>query len=381
METEEVGTATTDDGLSVETTGETSEEMKANFASEPKPLDGSEDPKAEKKTRSEAAAELGKAGGEATAKARAEKDDLEVDAEGKPVEVEPEKTEPEAKEATAKAEPEPEKTEPEKGDELGADPRTSAQARVKQATKKLAEERDRNDALEARMDAMEAGQAPQRAEVAQAPEKPVRAQFVAGVDGDGEFIEALTDFKTEEKIQRLQVESEKQAKVEHAKAVAIRRADTFNERLEVERASDPEILTRVDQKILDTTPSSLLHPDQQQGPPNDILQAVFDSKHPAALMVYLTEHSEELDQIVGLSDTFSIFRAVAELDLRLTSESVKPASIPKEPSEPPVSSAKPPVKPVSGSAQHSEEEVSEDDDLDTHIRIYDAKDERARRGR
>jgi hypothetical protein len=64
-------TQVTHDDMQVESNSESAEEMKENFGAEERPKDSEPEPTEEEKA-SEAAAELGKRGGEASAKKRAE---------------------------------------------------------------------------------------------------------------------------------------------------------------------------------------------------------------------------------------------------------------------------------------------------------------------
>ena len=362
-------TEVTDDGMSVTSNSETEEEMKENFASEEKPLDG--DPKeAEKKKRSKAAAELGKAGGEASAKARAEAAESTEDEELVEVGAEEEEA-PEAKED----ESEEDETEAAAPPEKKGNPRHDARARVMEATRQLKEERERREALEARLAAIEAKEAPVKAPPVN--EKPTPEAFPTYE----EYVEALTEWKAEEILKkRERASAEEAAKQRHVDMVQSK-VGLFNERLAEARQSDPELLERIDPDLLGLQPTFLLPPGTRPGPENDIAQAILESEHTSALLLHLSAHPEEMVRLSGLPDSFAVARAMGVLEAKVTGEVPAPRPGLKPTPAPTYSQAKPPVRPVNGSPQYSEEEVTDDMDLDTHIRILNTRDARARRGR
>ncbi len=352
------------DDFVVSSNTESEKQMRENFESEAKSPDGKdEDPKeAEKKKRSEAAAELGKAGGEATAKARAEADK----------DKEPDKAVPKVE-----AKPKEEKAdEPDKDKE--GDPRLSARARVMEATRKAADEKRAREKLEARLAKLEAEREPSKREAKPAPigdEKPTPDKY----ETYEEYVEALSDYKVEQRVKKLTAEAEVRQQAETHTQGIVKRVETFNERLTKAEKDDPGLLGKVDPRLLELTPTFLLPPNQGPTAASDIAQAVLESEQSPVLLLHLSEHPDEMQRLLRLPDSYAVARAIGALEARLSDGAPKAEE--KKEKEEPVSQARPPVKPVSGSPQVGDDEPGEDASLDDHIRIYNARDAKARRGR
>jgi hypothetical protein len=356
----------THDGLTVVSNSETAEEMKGNLEAEPKPLDGEpEDPKeAEKKRVSKAASELGKKGGEAAAKARAEKDDLA------------EEPEPEAKEET-------------KEEEKPGNPRKDARARVMEATRQAAEARKAREAAEARAEALEARLARLEAATKAAeggagkePQKAVTGEQRSqggngkptpdGFDTYEEYVEALADWRIEQRVAKMTREAEIQNEAgRHADRIG-KTVQAFNERVMKAAEVDADLMRRVSPEMLELKPTFTLPPGTPARPENDIAQAIVESEHPEALLVHFSEHSEDYERLLRLPDTYQVVRAIGALEARLE-KGQQPGNVIAEA----VSKAKPPVKPISGSAQYNDD-LSDDIDFDEYVRLANARDRRRR---
>lgn len=359
---EQSGGETVHDDMQVLSNNESAKDMKENFATEEAPKDKTpEDAEAEKRT--EAAKELGKAGGKAAAEKRAEKE-LEATETG----------EDEPEEVVAA----PEETPAEAEEELKhrGQPKFDPKAKVQQATQRLAEERRRNEALEERLARLEAPKA-----APEAPAQPTEAlrprkELYAS---DEDYIEALVDWKADHKIREIRTQDQEQAKQQAAVNSVVTRIDGFNERVAVAAQADPEMLDKVDPGLLGMTPSFLLPPDQVPTADSDIAQGIIESEHSAKLLVHLSDHPEELQKLRHLNDTNAVVRAIGRLEAKV-SAAPKPAPAPA-PKPAPVSAAAPPVKPIDGSPQYAEETADEDTPFDEYVRIANARDQRARRGK
>lgn len=350
------------DGFQISTNEGTAKDIQANLDSEPKPLDGDEEDaardreKAEKKKRSEAAAELGKAGGKAAAEAR----------ETKP---EPKETEQPKEEPKAEVKPE--------GEDKPPSPRHDARARIQQLARERAEERSRNRELEERLARLEAGQprlAPAAAK-AEAPgdDRPKPDQF----ENYEEYVEALTEHKMEQRIKRLSAEASEYQKQQAQVNQIAERVDGFLQKV----SKTPDVIERVDPRLAAFEPSFTLPPGTPMGPSNVIADEIISSEIAPELLMYLTEHEDEVRRILSLPDARSISRAMAQLEFRLK-PSPGVAHTSQTGSVETVSFAKPPVRPLSTtSAPTSDEELSEDADFDTYARVMNARDARRRRGR
>jgi hypothetical protein len=256
-------------------------------------------------------------------------------------------------------------------------PKFDPRARVQEATRKLAEERDRNRALEERLARLERAQgvSGEPAVPEPAPEKPVPQGFATYE----EYVEALTDWKTDEKIKVLTEKAQKRAAIDEQAASAVEKVTRFNERITEATQADPQLLERVDPEILEMRPTFLLPPNVPPQADNDIAQALFVSKHSPALMMHLSQNPSELRELRSLPDTAAVMLAMGALEARVTGQPT-PAPGPT-PVPAPVSQAKPPVRPIAPSPPRAEEDVDDDTPLDEHIRIMNARENRARRGR
>jgi len=355
------------DGFSISSNESSAKDIKANLESEPAPLDGTPEEAEEskekeaKKKRSEAASELGKAGGKAAAEARKAQDDLDDEEEA-----------PEAKEPEKKAVEAPEdEEEPSKGN-----PRRDAKARIQQLARERAEERSKRVALEARLEALEAAKAPPKPEPTPEPGKPQPDQY----ETYEQYVEALTDHKMEERIRKMAKEAQDRQRVDaHTKSV-IERVDGFNERIK----GEPELMERVDPRLLDLQPTFTLPPGKTPGPQNDLAEEIVSSPMAPRLLMYLTENEGEVRRILALPNSREITRAIAHLEAKLEEG---PAPIPPHTSQEgsvkqfTFSKAAPPVTPIKGSPSVTEDDADDDTPFDKHYAIMQAREGKLRRGR
>lgn len=306
------------------------------------------EPEPEKEPLSKAASELGKAGGKAAAEARKEK------AEAKPAEKpddKPAAKEPETPE-TKEAKPE-EKAEPKPKAKDDDDPRLSSKARIAELARERAEERAARQAAEQELARLRAErQAPKEAPAAPEPGgRPKRETFAT----EDEYIEAVADWKAEQRIQ--------QARREDAtNRVREERSSKFRERI----AKDPDFVSNVDPRLLEMVPAHMLEPGAPLGPENVIAEALVTSERAVELFHYLTDHPEEMVRLIRLPNGFEIGRAVGQLEDRLASKAA-PKDAP-EPEPEVASSAPPPMRPVAASSVTPEPDVTGDLDFDSFAR-------------
>jgi hypothetical protein len=186
----------------------------------------------------------------------------------------------------------------------------------------------------------------------------------------------------------LKAETQRETQLQQATREFMGKVETFNDRLEAAAAKNPDLYDKINPDLVGMTPTDMLPPfnrnvpisasNHPPGPDNDIAQSIVESENPLELMVYLSENPDELTKLQRMPSARAIALRMGTLSARLEREST-PAPKAVVPSEP--SKAKPPVTPVSGSAQHTEEDVTDDMSLEEHIRIMNARDMRARRAR
>ena len=295
--------------------------------------------------------------------------------EAKPSAQEPEpEEEPIEEDDSEAAEEEPEEEAPEPEEEpKRANARLDARARVMKAANRVAEERELRLAAEARLAELEA-QVKGTAPAAPTDEKPTPEQYQTYE----EYIDAFTDWKTDRRIAQFQEKSRRDASAEQQTRTMMGRVEAFRDRIAAATEADPESLERVDPEIQGLRPTFMLAPNERPGPENDIAQAVFESEYSMELMLHLSAHPEEMVRLAGLPDSFAVARAMGALEAKVTA-APRPRLGPAPEREAPASRAKPPVKPLSGSAQHAEEDVSDDMDFDDHMRVMTARDRKAAR--
>jgi general stress protein YciG len=290
--------------------------------------------------------EIGKKGGEASAKARAEQAKA---AEAKP--------EPEAKEPEAKPEGED-------ADKPG-NPRHDARARVMQATREAAEQRKRAEAAEARLAALEAGRAPEQpkpAAEAGAPAQPGGRPVADQYETYEDFVEALTDWKADQREAKKQAEATQRAQVEQHTQALTSTMDGFLGRLAKAREATPDLETRIDPRLTALVPAFTLPPGQEPGPLNVLGQELIESEHSVELMLYLSEHEEEVVALLKSPSPAALARGVGRLEAKLAGQPE-----PEAPRERPVSKAPAPLRPVTPSSV-PDSDVTGDMDFDTYMR-------------
>ncbi len=375
MSVESGGTAqVTSDDFTVSSNTETADEMRENLASEPKPLDGEEeDPKeAAARERKEAAAKLGKAGGEAAAKAREKADKAKPGKEAAASETKPE---PEAKPEEGKGK------EPAAEEDKPGHPRHDAQARIQELARLRADERRRNDELAARLERLEQDRERlargepitprEQSQPQEAPGKPKSEDY----DDWHEYVAALVDWTADQKLKAHQEQAQRQERAQaHARGV-VQRLDAFYGRLRQAGEADPQVLERsIDPRLTEMQPSFMVEPGKPLGPENCLKDEILASERPAEMMIYLSEHPDEVVKLLKSPDARSLTRAFAALESQLSGTSAAPEPRPKAQE---VSKAPPPVRPVQASA-HVGEDLDDDTDLDTWIAVQNARERKGR---
>ena len=341
-------------GFEVESNSSSGADLKAALTSderEPRVLvdEGKPVPEdAEDKAKlAQAAADLGKKGGTAAAAKRA------ADAKAKPEE----KAEgEEASQTDGKA----------KDDEkpLGK-PRDDPRARMLEATRKeaeakkaLASERAERQALaneirEIRSALTKREPGESRQSQAEAERKPASTGKPAPEQYDDyeQYLDARDNWNRKEwaaENTRRQSEAEYQQRV-------MGQVGSFTQSLASAAKSDPEFNGKVAQEVMDLQPTMTLDPNQMPDASNWVAdELVFSAENAPALMLYLSEHLDDLQRIAALSSPRAVTREVAKLAARLEAAPAGSSSKP-EPSK-----AKPPVRPVTGSPHIAEETAYRD---------------------
>lgn len=313
---------------------------------------------------SKAGSELGKLGGKAAAEKRAaEKSDLKVE-QSEPDENTEAEEAPEPKQAKPETEAEPE----EKPEEKKPNPRHDPKARMLEATRKeaeakraLAAEREAKQALESRLAALEQRLSPPPAET-----KPQA--------WDGQSKPKLEDFVREADTYEAGLEAYQEARDTWRDGESKRKYEAEA----VEKALDSQVgkfreaasahMGRYSEAVLSLKTEFQLAPNETASGSNWLAnELVFSPGSAPALMLYLSEHDDELQRIAALPNPRAVSREMAKLETRLEAASAGTNSSRSDD----VSRAAPPVKPVAGKPYVTEsDEYRPGMSLDEYARIW-----------
>lgn len=318
-----------------------------------------EEPVKEEPDLSKAASELGKKGGEAAAKKRAE-ERKSLKAQGLTEETDLEQGV--ATEKTPKDEP-PAKEDEGEPEKLG-NPRHDPKARMLEATRKEAEAKRERDAAKAERDATKAEADALRRErdalkaqseakppvKVEAPNKPLRANFPS----DEDYVEAIADWKAEEKVKAYRTETEQAARVKEFTGTIdgiLAHHKSFGE--EHEKA-DPGWRSKMTDDVKDLLhkPIFFQDPGAQLTADNFIADEIYMSgdKWPL-LAIHLSENPEELKRIRDLRSAQDV-----QVEMRILTRTLKSAAPQATAPKSEVSKALPPVRPVTGAPHNIAEE-------------------------
>lgn len=345
---------------------------------------------------SQAASELGKRGGEAAAKARkeaakeaaraaeVESDDDEAQKAGA-VEETADETEDEAEAAKRKADEEISAADPKKRKELASERIREATKRAAEAAREAKQLREENERLRRESRPQERPEAQDRPQERQA--EPVKGKPKAeDFESYEDFVEALTEFKADEKISRVEQERAQRAAQEARTRQAREKWGSFRERVSGVPKTDPshkakftEFMEGIHPDVADLEPTSeLLERDSRArpGPANVVADYLFSSEKAPSLMLHLSENPDVFQRLATLqAPPQMILLEMAKLEASLggaTSGTSSP--------RPEVSKAKPPVRPVTGSPHTADSVPDPDssDNFDEHFRYMNAKEGRRR---
>ena len=342
------------DGYAVSSNTESSEEIKQNLT---EPKDGAEeDPEQE---ASEAAKKLGARGGKAAAEKRA------AEAKTKP-EADDDEEEPAAKE-----------------EKLGK-PRHDPKARMLEATRKEADAKRRAQAAEERAERLEREvaeikrtlrpatpeQPRQAAPQADDDEEPQEDQF----DSYKDYVRAAARYEYRQERKQEQARAQREAMAHGAASAVVEARKAARERITAYEAQNPGFWDRVSDDVKSLDPTHSLRGDARPDASNFLADEIITSGNGPALMVHLSDHPEDFQRISALSSRRDVAIAIAKLEARLEAATAGTSS------PAPVSKAKPPVRPVTGSPVTADDDLPSDDEpYEVWKRKADAMDAKRRR--
>jgi hypothetical protein len=272
-------------------------------------------------------------------------------------------------------------------------PRHSLQARIDKA---VAQQREAERRAEAAERALQQYAQPRPAAPRQAEEpsytrpKPTEDEIGSRYENYPQFIEDLADWKLEQRDAAQAERHYQQQLAERHEAHAI----TFAERIAQAEETNPKWWSQISPTIAGLLPSSAFtvreakaiaaaaregHPEAR----SIIAQArmadqIFTSEAATELMAYFSTHESEFQRLSTLPPD-RLNREMGKLEVQLS----RPAAASSGPApRRSISQAPPPIKPVGTSASASGvDPLSDDLDVDEHIRVMNARDKKTGRFR
>lgn len=349
-----LATATSDDGYSVSSTYETTEQLAETLKPEAKPAkDGDPQPEEKDDDLSEAASKLGKKGGETTAAKRAAEAKEQPDAD--------------------KAGDAPAATDAEKSKK--GNPRHDPTARVAEATRLAAEAKRERDAIKAERDRLaaelEAARSGKPAEQPKAPPKPVdpNAPKLDDFEKYEDYVEAVADYRADQRLRQYQ-QHQQQREAFTARAITIDKAvKEYVGRIEEAKKADPSFVDRTAPILSRLQPSFLKEPSAPLEPIHVIADEVLRSAQSAALLAHFADNPDALSVLESLQTIPDI-----QAEVRFLAKSVGSAAAPQATaSKPEISKARPPVRPVTGAPVNAGGPDPENSSFDEWIEHQNAR--------
>jgi hypothetical protein len=310
----------------------------------------------EKARLAKAAAELGKAGGKAAAEKRAAAKDDEAD------------------EAKRKVDEEITAAEPADKKKLASDRVQEATRAAAAAKREAAAEKASREQTERRLAELEKRSAPP--EQPKAPAADDGKPKVGDFEDHADFVEALASWKAEkifaEQYEKRRKEAAARYQETHAVQTIGSAVDKHLERVAAVKKGDPSykenyyaFMDRQSPEVQSLKPSFQLAQGEPYGPLNAIADELIKSEMPRELMEHLSANPDEIQRLAALPNPQAIIRAVGRLEARLEG-----APRGTSPSEPEVSKANPPVRPVTGSPHIAEDGGLRARNLDEYSRTW-----------
>lgn len=264
---------------------------------------------------------------------------------------------------------EPKPAEEKKADHRGK-PKYDPTARVMQATRQAAEAKKERDEIQRRFDEAQSELEKLRggkqvAEPAKAaPEGKPKADDFETYE---EYTEALTDWKIEQRET-----AREQAKMDEAFAKTVKeRVNSFQERIASHLQANPDFWDKVSPDVVSLRPLSTMAPNEPKGALNALAEHFITSEHGPALMMYFTDHPDEIQRFSALHPiTFGVELGKIEVGLGAAST----ATVPKSQA----SKARPPVRPVTGSPTTDPDEIDDDAPFEQFVKHRNAEERAAR---
>lgn len=255
-------------------------------------------------------------------------------------------------------------------------PRHDPEARIRQAleqkyaAERRAAELERRLAESAQPKTEAPAKAPEWQRFRTHPDAPREQDF----SDYGDYIAAMGLFVADQRINEREQAS--RAQVTRAQSESARREveTTFASAMDTAITEDPTFLESCSEAVLGIPTFASLQPGERPQAGHFIGEELIRAEHPAAIMRHLTAHPNLLQRLATLPPRL-ITREMAKLDLQVGAAPTGTAQTRTS------STAKPPVRPVTGAPVALDSPPDDDADFMAHKRYYDAMDWKRRTGR
>lgn len=206
--------------------------------------------------------------------------------------------------------------------------------------------------------------------------EPDPAAFAEGQFDRG-YLKAQARWEARQEFREQQRATEQFAVQQRALALDQEQVQQFTTKLQTAQAEDPQFAAHVkaavlregpspvDVRLLETPRLSALKPGERATFGNFLVEQVFHSEHPKDLILYLSNVAEV--QRLSQLPPDQVIREIARFEASLS----RPAAATPAPAPaPPRSQARPPIRPVGGSAQVANDEPPGDDASEAEHEAY-----------
>lgn len=259
-------------------------------------------------------------------------------------------------------------------------PRNDPQARIDELTRLRREAERERDQLRAELEAARQPKAPAPPTVTDAEPDPTDLTKYPEGQYDRKYVADQARWSARQELQAQAEQRERESALEAQTRQRVDRERAIGERITKSFSTEDDVRAFADQhaSFLGMKRFSLLtEAERKVAKAGNIVAEVFfqvDPDHPRELIEELAK--PEIRQRIATLPPEQMFRELAKLDARLGTAHV-PASVPA----PPVSKAKPPIRPVESSPVASDPyDLADDLSPEEYIRRANARERAARRG-
>jgi hypothetical protein len=177
-----------------------------------------------------------------------------------------------------------------------------------------------------------------------------------------EYVEALTDWKTDRKLTEREERNAKERQAREAVETFSRRAGTFYERIDKGAGGDKAQIEEVLPILQNLKTKDMLEPGEPVTAAVDLADEIVDSDRPLEVLRYLSAHPDVYEGLLSSKDAYALRRAFGRMEAMLDQQSA-----PAEERRP--SAAPAPFKPLAPSIQPGEPDFSAEMPFDKYVAL------------